>query len=128
MNAPQFPPMPSVISRDPLPAGKFVGPKLEPTHEDVARLKREVDSYRDMMTVLGTLCGDLKDQRDARDEENREMRRHVAALLHVLQGKAKPRTVHKVVVAAQNAMMQPLRSSPLIPLDSATPTGSAEPK
>ncbi len=75
------------------------------TADEIARLKES-------LVAFGEVCADLKNQRDARDQENRLLRAHVAALLRALSGKAKRREVTTIVIAAQRELEQPLHAVP----------------
>ncbi len=80
-------------------------PALLAAEDEVRRLKES-------LVVFGDVLADLKGQRDARDQENRLLRAHVAALLRGLSGKAKRREVTAIVIAAQHELEQPLRAVP----------------
>jgi hypothetical protein len=72
----------------------------------------EVGQLKQSLATIAEVCGDLKDQRDARDQENRRLRAHVAALLRALSGKAKRREVTAICIAAQRELEQPLKARP----------------
>lgn len=83
---------------------------LEASPED------EVRRLKESLVAFGDVCADLKNQRDARDQENRLLRAHVAALLRALSGNAKRREVTTIVVAAQRELEQPLHAVPSAPV------------
>lgn len=70
-------------------------------------------ALRDTLAAMGMIAGDLKDQRDAREEECWELRGHVRNLLEALGGKVKARKeIHRRVLAAEEFMMRPRQGSP----------------
>lgn len=71
------------------------------------------EALRNALATMGMVAADLKDQRDAREEECLELRGHVRNLLESLSGKVKARKeTHRRVLAAEDFLMRPRAGAP----------------
>lgn len=74
----------------------------------------EATALRGALETMGMVAGDLKDQRDAREEECAELRGHVRNLIEALVGKVRAKgEISRRVRAAEEYLMRPRHSAPL---------------
>lgn len=84
--------------------GENAGP---PTLGDAVMLTKALET-------MGMVAGDLKDQRDAREEECAELRGHVRNLIEALVGKVRAKgEISRRVRAAEEYLMRPRHSAPM---------------